>query len=457
MNETQMADLETELAKHESAEDYFAVLAVLDQLIKANPDNLELLYKSALHSLKTGQVDQAESLLQTCVHGGFENPMLYLNLGHVYKAQGKSDLAAQCYQRLVDDCNDAHAAIGYWSQADLKDFLFDEKSILQLQERLEGSLAKPGYKGLMLFAFAYAMEQKKDYASAIAALIEANDIVAKSRPFRGDLYGKYVSSMVKDFRSSAPLKNEGASPILIVGMPRSGTTLVEQILAGHSRVEATDELPYFERIGLELEKASGYASGLSGIDIEAKQIYASSYLASVEPYRRDKLDYFIDKNPTNFLHIGLAKTLFPDVKIINVVRDPLDNAMSVFKQYFNRGNDFSFTMEGIVYYWQGYLTLMRRWQELYAGDIYHLSYEELARNPEKKIRELLRHCDLAEEPGCFRFYESDRPVLTPSSSQVRNPISTRSVGSGLKYQQFIKPFVAQLAQIKSKAREELGV
>lgn len=452
-----MNDLEKKLAGHEAAEDYFSAIGVLDQLIQANPENPEFLYRSAVHRLKVGQVEEAESLFQVCIKSGFEDPMLYLNLGHVFKATGRSDDAAECYQRLVDDENDAHAAIGYWSQADLKDYLFDEKSMAQLEERLSTSVAKPGYKGLMLFAFAFALEQRKDYARAFEAMSEANDMVAKHRPFRGDLYSQYIQSLLKGFRPSTPPKNAGALPILIVGMPRSGTTLVEQILSSHSRVEATDELPYLERIGLELEDTGGYASKISRMDLNSKQILSINYLASVEPYRRDKLEYFIDKNPTNFLHIGLAKTLFPGIKIINVVRDPLDNAMSVYKQYFNRGNDHSFTMEGIVYYWQGYLTLMRHWTELYGSDIYHLSYEELAKNPRKKIQELLSYCGLQIEPACFRFYESDRPVLTPSSSQVRNPISTKSVGSGLKYQQCIKEYVPQLAKIKSITRGLLGI
>lgn len=453
-----MSDLESKLSQHEASEDYFSAVEVLEQLTQANPDNVELLYRLAVHLLKVGQVDLAETHIRDCITRGFQHPMLYLNLGHILKALGRSSEAVECYQRLVDGDDDIIAGIGYWSLADLKDHKFDDASVICLKTRLQTVDAKPVYKGLMLFALACALEQREEYAQAFRAMSEANDILAMNRPFRGDRYEQLIHSLTKDFRSPVrPAEIEGPVPILIVGMPRSGTTLVEQILSSHSQVEATNELPYLGRIGLELEKKSGYASEMSKFNQAKQKAYADQYLSNVAHYRRENLSHFVDKNPANFLHIGLAKSLFPKVKIINVVRDPLDNAMSVYKQYFNRGNDYSYSMEGIVYYWQGYLTLMRHWNELYRKDIYHLSYEDLTRRPDEKIKKLLRYCELSEEPDCFRFYESRRPVLTPSASQVRNPISARSVGSGLQYKPFIPSFMPQFALIKSKVREVLGI
>ena len=128
-----------------------------------------------------------------------------------------------------------------------------------------------------------------------------------------------------------------------------------------------------------------------------------------------------------------------------------------FKQYFHRGNEFSYSMAGIVFYWQGYLTLMKHWEQLYPGEVMHLDYEALVNHPEEKITEILEYCGLAVEPECFRFYESDRPVLTPSASQVRSPISASSVGSGQNYEPFLKSVIPALAEIKRKCREVLGV
>jgi len=289
-------------------------------------------------------------------------------------------------------------------------------------------------------------------------MCEANLILAQHRPFMGEQYALLVQALSKTARNlvAAPEK-QGPTPIFVLGMPRSGSTLVEQILSSHSRVEATDELPYLERFGLELEQSGGYAKALTTLSTEQKQSYANQYFKQVAPYRQRDLDYFIDKNPSNFLHIGLIKNLFPEAKIINVIRDPLDNTMAVFKQYFSRGNEYSYSLAGIVFYWQGYLTLMKHWEQLYPGEVMHLDYEALVNHPEEKITEILEYCGLAVEPECFRFYESDRPVLTPSASQVRSPISNRSVGSGKKYEQYIKPVIPALAEIKRKCRDVLGV
>jgi hypothetical protein len=161
--------------------------------------------------------------------------------------------------------------------------------------------------------------------------------------------------------------------------------------------------------------------------------------------------------PSNFLHVGLIKTLFPNAKIINVIRDPLDNAIGLFKTYFPDGAEYSFSMEGIIYHWQGYVTLMKHWDTIYPGGIMHLSYEELVSDPEAKITAMLEYCELPVEEACFRFYESDRPVFTPSAGQVRSPISAKAVGTGQKYEKYIKTSIPALAEIKIKSREIFGI
>ena len=193
------------------------------------------------------------------------------------------------------------------------------------------------------------------------------------------------------------------------------------------------------------------------MDEAAQKRLAEEYLSRSARYRREGAPYFIDKLPHNFLHVGLIKTLFPNAKIINVIRDPLDNAIGVFKMYFSEGAEYSFSMDGIIFYWQGYITLMKHWDEVYPGAVMHLGYEELARDPDNMIAELLTYCELPVEEQCFRFYESDRPVLTPSAGQVRSPISTKSIGSGQRYQKFIKTSIPALAEIKIKSRQVFGI
>jgi tetratricopeptide (TPR) repeat protein len=451
-------ELSNQLEQFEKEANYFGAIKVLEQLIELDPELLELHYNLGLSCLKVGWVERAETAFRYCIEEYYEDPLVHLNLGHALKAQGRSEEAAACYRRLVDSQNDSHAGIGYWQLADLKDYRFDDKALERLLERLSTLQAKPGYRGLMLYALGVALEQHSDYEKAFSAMAEANLILAMHRPFKADLYGQLISMLVKEVgRPAAPPCKHGPAPIFIVGLPRSGTTLVEQILASHSAVEPTDELPYLEYIGVDLDQSGGYAAALGRITPEQQEEFAKRYLDKVAAYFEEQPAYFIDKNPSNFLHIGLIKALFPDAKIINMVRDPLDNAMSVFKQYFDRGHEFSYSMQGIIYYLQGYVTLMRHWEQLYPGEILHLGYESLVSDPEKKITEILQYCGLEVEPACFRFYESDRPVLTPSVSQVRSPITARSVGSGEKYEPFIKPHIPALAEIKRKEREVLGV
>jgi len=453
-----MNNSDIELLRPETAEEIFAWVKALEERVAAEPENLGHRFELGLSCLKTGQVARAESLFRSCIESGFDNNKLRLNLGHALKALGRSEEAVACYKELIAGNDDTHAAVAYWSMANMKDYRFSDQEVVFLRGRIQITDALPGYRALMLFALAFAREQQGRYHQAYMAMCEANLILSQHRPFKGDQYGLMVKALLTTTNNllAAPESN-GPTPIFVVGMPRSGSTLVEQILASHSRVEATDELPFLERIGFELEQGGGYAQALSTLSTEQKQVYADRYLELVAPYRSRQLDYFIDKSPSNFLHIGLIKILFPNAKIINVIRDPLDNAMAVFKQYFNRGNEYSYSLAGIVYYWQGYLTVMKHWEQLYPGEVLHLDYEALVKHPEQKITDLLDYCGLSVEPECFRFYESDRPVLTPSASQVRKPISSRSLGSGKKYEQYIKPVIPALAEIKRKSREVFGI
>ncbi len=453
-----MTELQEQLKQAEDAEAHFEAVKILEQLVAAYPDKPEFRYRLALKHTKTGDPGKAEKLLLECAEAGLQEPMLDINLGHALKALGRSAEAAEAYKRVIAGFDDIRASIAYWSLANLKNYRFEEQEVVLLQGRTQITVANPGYRGLMLFALGAAREQQGRYEEAFMAMSEANLILADHRPFKAEQYFKFVQSLVSEVKTPAPpVDYQGPIPIFIVGMPRSGTTLVEQILASHSDVESTDELPYLTRLGLGLEEAGGYAWALERITPEQQANFAASYLESVESYRNKKTQYFIDKNPSNFLQIGLIKAIFPQAKVINVVRDTLDNTMSMYKQYFHRGNEFSFSIQGIIYYWQGYLTLMRHWEQLYPGEILHLSYESITRDPDQKIAEVLDYCNLPQEEGCFRFYESDRPVLTPSATQVRNPITGKSVGSGLHYQPFIKPHIPALAEITRKAKEILKI
>ena len=453
-----MNNLVEKLSHLEARGEIFPAIEVLDQLLELEPDNLEYRCRLGVHCINAGEVERGEVLLRSCIDAGMDGTNIKLNLGHALKALGRSEEAVECYKALADSEDDAMSSIGYWSLSNMKDYRFDSLVLTSLRDRAQSSEVGSAFRGLMFFALASAWEQMERYDNAFMAMSEANLIFSARRPFRGDLFGQMIKSMLDGVQSPSTLPAvDGPVPIFIVGMPRSGTTLVEQILASHSNVEATDELPFLNQFGLELERAEGYAKALADFDADRQASYAQKYLDQSQPYRKLGRPYFIDKHPINFLHIGLIKALFPKAKIINVIRDPLDNAIGLFKMYFSEGAEYSFSMQGIIYHWQGYLTLMRHWEQLYPGEMMHLSYEDLAHNPEKKITDILEYCGLAVEDQCFRFYESDRPVLTPSAGQVRSPITTKSIGSGQRYEKYIKTWIPALAEIKGKSREVFGL
>jgi tetratricopeptide (TPR) repeat protein len=432
--------------------DYFDAVALLQAAV-ATQDDPNLIYQLAINLQRVGQTQDALDLFDDAESKGFSDPMLMVNRGHAHKALGDVSAAEQAYRQALQG-EVALRAIAYWSLADLSSRCLnpdDLDAIKQLSE-LESTL--PGYRALLLFARGNALDAAGHYERAFSDFSAANEILAQIRPFQGELYHKLINELMQVSSISSYLESD-FTPIFIVGMPRSGTTLVEQILAAHSQVAATDELVKLGHLSIELEQTGGYAKFLDTPDADVAIRLQESYSSSIQRYNRHK-PYLIDKNPNNFLHIGLIKLLYPKAKIINVVRDPLDNAMGVYRRYFDKGYEFSYSLEGIVFHWQGYVSLMHHWNTLFPGQIYHLDYAKLASQPKTETAKLLAHCGLNDEPGCYDMRKTTRTVLTPSAIQVRQPISTQSLGAGLKYQKFLQPYLRQLAQTKLQSDEVFG-
>jgi len=440
----------------EKREDFFAAYQYLVILVELKPENSENWFKLGITASKIGLMDEAEEAFNVCHSKGAAKPSVLLNLGHVYKAKGDTVKAAEFYHSYIK-AGLEHQAVGYWSLADLKNYSFTDTDAKSLKNNLESSQYSNASRSLFLFAQSRVFEQKHDYEQSFNSISEANRLMQELRPFKAGPFSHIIDSLlectpVKQDKSQSTALQQ--TPIFIVGMPRSGTTLTEQILASHSQVEATDELPYMERLALELDMAGGYAKWLARLSDEKLDSFRGRYLNQVAQYFEGTPEYFIDKNPNNFLHIGLIKTLFPDAKIVNVIRDANDNAMGVFKQHFSRGHDYSYSLDNIVEYWQRYAELMKHWTDLYGEDIYHLSFESLVHSPDDEIAKLLNYCGLSFEDQCLTFYKSKRTVLTPSASQVRQPMNTKAIGQSQKYQAYMGESFQQLAGIAEKVKSE---
>lgn len=436
----------------ETKEDFFEAFKHYQTLAKLYPNDLTISFKLGIAASTNGNMNIAESALSQCVNNSYADPAALLNLAHVYKAKGDTEKSSELYHQFIKQAPE-HQATGYWSLADLKSYTFNEQDAANISVYLMAKNISPARKALMLFAQGRMWEQNKQFDKAYASMKQANALLSPLRPFKQQSFMQIINSLSLCHPSDVLAVSDHVTPIFIVGMPRSGTTLVEQILASHSNVEATDELPFIERIALQLEMSGGYASNLASMSIETAQQLRARYLAEVKPYFKRTPAYFIDKNPNNFLHIGLIKTLFPNAKIVNVIRHTTDNAISVFKQHFSRGHDYSYSMDGIVNYWNAYHEIMLHWNKLYGEQINHISFEQLVREPDTQIKAILDYCELTFEQECIDFHQSTRAVLTPSAAQVRRPMNIKAIGMNEKYKSVMGIDYQRLEDIAAKVRQ----
>ena len=293
------------------------------------------LYRSGICMRRLGSMQSAEQRFQECIESRPDVAATYLQLGHVYKATGHKDRAIRCYRKYLG-LSANEKGTGYWSLADLKSYSFSDVEIeamkyhlKRMQEDLPQSLA-------LHFSLGYAAEQRKDYAAALDNYNKANAIQAELKPFRDEQFRKIISDLKDVNGEESPIStNEKPVSILVVGLPRAGTTLIEQILSAHSRVQATDELPFLERIALHLEMNGGYSKRLSVLSEGERRFLRQQYVNGASHYMKQESDFYIDKYPGNFLHVGLVKRIMPEAIIIDARRDPRDTAISAYRQLFN--------------------------------------------------------------------------------------------------------------------------
>jgi tetratricopeptide (TPR) repeat protein len=400
---------------------------------KRQHDDL-VLYQAGVSLRRLGRMPEAEEWLLECVRHRPEVADPYRQLGHVYKSLGHRDAAIENYRKSIELTADTKGS-GYWCLADMKNYTFTEDDVAAMERELAAAPNDMQVSALH-FALGWAAEQRQDYASALEHYHRGNAIQGKLKPFRTAQYRHIIAdlrSVPADSQQPAA-GQEGPAAILIVGLPRSGTTLIEQILSAHPRVQATDELPFLERMALRLEMNGGYSKRLAGLSDADRRLLRQQYVNGARTYLRDESDFFIDKYPGNFLHIGLVKRIMPDAIVIDARRDPRDTAISAYRQLFGQRGEFASSFEGIEAYYEGYLAVMEHWRSLYPGQIITQSYEALVQSPEEEIRSLLQSCGLDDEPACYRFYDNERAVTTPSAAQVSQPMYTSSIGQWRRFE-----------------------
>ena len=371
-----------------------------------------------------------------------DSPRVHLSLGHVYKTMGEIENSIDSYKNTI--IQNKLSGEAYWSLANLKTYSFSEKEIKVMEETLKADMSDIE-RSQMHFALGKAYEVKKDFDNSFNNYFKGNEVKKGLTKYSSDdttdntkrILDFFNLENIQDFSKSLTVNQD---PIFVLGMPRSGSTLVDQIISSHSQVDGTQELPNIIKIASELNSnnQNTYPEILKELDESKLTEMGNNYLSETT-WARKNAPFFIDKMPNNFIHIGLIKTILPNAKIIDTRRDAMDTCFSCYKQFFARGQLFTYTLEDLGNYYTDYIKAMNHWHNVYGKDIYTVHYDNVINKTEETIRELIDYCNLPFEKECLEFYKSSRPVKTPSAEQVRQPIYKSGLNYWKNYEKHLMP------------------
>ncbi len=373
---------------------------------------------------------------------------LNLWLGHALKTEGLTHEAIDAYMAATVDRPDFGDA--WWSLANLKTYRFSDDSIAIMRDRLADTTTADIDRIHIAFALGKAFEDKGDYAASWAAYEQGNAMHRAQNGYIPTVFETNTREQKRVCTASFFAKRNGwgvddPSPIFVLGLPRSGSTLIEQILASHSMVEGTQELPDIQRIVHELQgrelnfDAPRYPGSLEELDEHAVRRFGEQYIADTMPNRVLGRPYFIDKMPNNFRHIGLIHLILPNAKIIDARREPMACCFSNLKQLFAQGQEFTYGIEDIARYYRTYVEIMDHWDSVLPGRVLRVQHEELVDDLEGNVRRILDYCGLPFEAACIEFHKTKRSVRTPSSEQVRQPIFRDGLDQWKKFEPWLQP------------------
>jgi tetratricopeptide (TPR) repeat protein len=433
----------------------------LEQLMRDEPSNpaLKTLYASTCIGL--GEHEQAIGLYRELLAGNAADAEAHLSIGHALKTLGQTQAAIDSYRRAAASRADFGDA--YWSLANLKTYRFTEEELT----RMQAAVAAPSI-GLvdryhLCFALGKACEDRGDFASSFQHYRLGNELKRPECHYQPELIEGNTEHQIKVctaefFAGRAGWGHPSRDPIFIVGLPRSGSTLLEQILASHSQVEGTQELPNVQQIVTRLRGFGPegddprYPRILTTLTAEDFGKLGEEYLAGTRVYRTGK-PFFIDKMPNNFRHVGLIHLMLPNARIIDARREPMACCFSNFKQLFANGQEFTYSIEEIARYYRTYLELMRHWDRVLPGRVLRVYHEDVVDDLEGSVRRLLDFCELEFEPQCVAFHDNRRSVRTASSEQVRQAINRDGLEQWKNFAPWLEPLQSALGDALRSYRE----
>jgi tetratricopeptide (TPR) repeat protein len=449
------AQLLIERHLHRQAQDEAA------KLLAAEPENRAYRALYATTCVGLGQHERAIEIYRELLPGAAQPAELHLSIAHTLKTLGHREPAIAAYREA------AAARPGYgdawWSLANLKTYSFGDAELAEMRAAESAPATSEIDRLHLCFALGKALEDREQYQESFDYYARGNALKRAASRYRPEVQEPNTRLQIEVCNRElfARHRDSGASaadPIFIVGLPRSGSTLIEQILASHSAVEGTHELADVPRIVAGLQGRDSSAeeprypavlAGMSGADFSR---LGEKYLADTRSYRSGKAR-FIDKMPNNFRHVGLIHLMLPNAKIIDARREPMACCFGNLKQLFAHGQEFTYSVEDIARYYRTYLELMRHWDRVLPGRVLRVQHEDLVCDLEGNVRRLLAHCELPFEPACVEFHKTERSIRTASSEQVRQPIYRQGLEQWRHYEPWLAPLRAALGEALTRYRD----
>ena len=426
---------------------YGKALEEAKKLYKKDMDNIQFMTVYAVTLQQTNDQKEALDLYNQIIEVNENNPEAHVAKGHLLKSFGNINDSIKSYKKSYSI--DKYFGDAYWSLANLKTYKFTDAEIIDLEKMVIDEYLNDNEKILMNFALGKAFEDRSEYKRSFNYYKSGNDMKNEMSDFTPERF-KDECEMQKSictndlFESKVDWGLDTKEPIFILGLPRVGSTLIEQILASHSKVEATHELQNILAIShkLNLRQALDYNSKYPDIllSLSAPQLkmIGEQYIKDAEIFRTNK-PFFIDKMPNNFRHIGLIKLILPNAKIIDIRRSSMSACFSCYKQLFAKGQEFSYDFKNLASYYNNYIELMNHWNDQLPNQILSIQYEDVVNDFENSVQRILDYCNLPFEENCLSFYENKRSVRTPSSEQVRQPIYKSGLDYWKNYEDYLKP------------------
>jgi tetratricopeptide (TPR) repeat protein len=420
-------------------------LELLDELFRAEPEAIGHLNLKAATVGRLGDFDEAIQLYERVLQRAPNQPRVWVSYGHMLKTVGRLEDGIAAYRQATA----IQPTLGeaWWSLANLKTVGFNEDDLAAMRS----ALVQPGLgaddRFQLDFALGKALHDAGRFDEAFDHYSAGNALRRRYHPYRPESVTRLVDRSIEVFAPEVLSAKGGCAasdPIFIVGMPRAGSTLVEQILASHSLVEGTSELPDMPVIA---RQDGNYPASAAEMDSDSRRSAGEEYLRRTAVQRRTERPFFIDKLPNNWMYVPFIHLVLPNAKIIDARRHPLGCCLSNFRQHFARGQDFTYDLADLGRYYSDYVRLMAHVDSALPGRVHRVIYERMVDDTETEVRSLLDYCGLEFEPACLAFYETERAVRTPSSEQVRRPIYSEATQEWKAYAARLGPLETSLGSV----------